>query len=348
MRKVVQNFVPQGGKHCITNALKQIFAYYGIDMTEAMMFGLGSGLSFLYLNQAASPLINGRIKIFDFEKKLAGRMNVDIKCKASANYERVLHKSKELINQNQPILIYADMPYLKYLGMDENSHFGGHAVILFGYDDEKKEFLISDRDNHDFSIRTPFGQMHEDYHVVSYEELERARTSTYRPFPAKNKYLEMNLETYKKPEKAVLCEAIKETCDVMMNPSAKLLGLNGIEKFSKEILKWKDFSKDKLKLAGIMNYFNISKDGGTGGGIFRKLYGEFLIEASSILEESEAEKIGHGYIDMGNKWDELADLLWELSLYQNIGLLPDMSRMLEAFYQEEAGLMERLSKLLDT
>lgn len=347
MRKTVTDFVPQGGRHCITGALKQIFAFYGIDMTEAMMLGLGSGLSFLYLNQAASPMVNGRCKIFEFEEKLAKRMHIDIKCKSSANYELVLKRSKEMINHDQPILIYVDMPYLKYLGMDENSHFGGHAVVLFGYDDEKQEFFISDRDNHDFSIRTPFGSVQEDYHLVSYEELKQARTSTHRPFPAKNKYLEINMEGYEKPGKAVLCEAIKETCDGMINPPAKLLGLNGIQKFSKEILKWKSFSKSKLTLAGITNYFQISKDGGTGGGIFRTMYGEFLIEASSILEVKEAQEIGLGYIKMGKKWDELADLMWELSLSQNIELLPTMSKMIEGLYQEEARLLGRLAEVID-
>lgn len=68
MKNTVENFVPQGGKHCITNSLKQIFTYYGYPMSEELMFGLASGLSFLYLNQAASPMINGRTKVFEFEK----------------------------------------------------------------------------------------------------------------------------------------------------------------------------------------------------------------------------------------------------------------------------------------
>lgn len=47
MKNTVENFVPQGGKHCITNSLKQIFTYYGYPMSEELMFGLASGLSFL-------------------------------------------------------------------------------------------------------------------------------------------------------------------------------------------------------------------------------------------------------------------------------------------------------------
>lgn len=54
-----------------------------------------------------------------------------------------------------------------------------------------------------------------------------------------------------------------ETCNTMLYPPAQLLGINGILKFSKEILKWKQFSPDKLRLAGITNYFQIRADGGT-------------------------------------------------------------------------------------
>ncbi|MFM2490679.1 DUF4872 domain-containing protein [Enterococcus avium] len=57
--------------------------------------------------------------------------------------------------------------------------------------------------------------------------------------------------------------------------SAQLLGINGITKFSREIIKWRAFDQKKLKTAGITNYFQISKDGGTGGGIFGKCMGNF-------------------------------------------------------------------------
>ena len=134
-----------------------------------------------------------------------------------------------------------DMPYLSYLGLNKNSHFGGHAVVLFGYDDDQEQFWISDRDNHDYPIRTPLGEIAEDYHLVSYQEMEQARSSTHRPFPAKNKYLIIDFQGYKQVDRKILIQAIAETCDTMLNPPAKLLGINGILKFSKEILKWEKF-----------------------------------------------------------------------------------------------------------
>ena len=86
------------------------------------------------------------------------------------------------------------MSYLKYLNLEEDSHFGGHAIVIFGYDDKENKFYISDRDNSDNPIRTPKGYISKDYHLANYFEIEQARSSNHRPFPAKNKYLDMKLD----------------------------------------------------------------------------------------------------------------------------------------------------------
>lgn len=346
MQNVVENFIPQGGKHCITNSLKQIFSYYGYPLSEEMMFGLASGLSFLYLNQSSSPMVNGRTKVFEFEKKLADRLNISIQCKSGSDYKKISQLSKEMIDQNKPILIYVDMPYLSYLGLNKSSHFGGHAVVLFGYDNELEQFWISDRDNHDYPIRTPLGEISEDYHLVSYREMEQARNSSYRPFPAKNKYLLIDFQGYKQIDRETLTQAIAENCDTMLNPPAKLLGVNGILKFSNEILKWKNFSLDKLKLSGTTNYFQISKDGGTGGGIFRKMYGNFLIEAAVTMDNKNIAMLGKQFLEIAKQWDKIAEDLWQLSLSGNVSILQEMSKEIMGIYHQEKNLYQCLQKIL--
>lgn len=342
MKKVIESFVPQGGKHCITNALKQIFCYYGHPVSEEMLFGLASGLSFLYINQSAAPMINGRTKVFEFEKKLAERLNIQIKCRSVKDYTKAFDTAKQMIGRDDPVLIYADMPYLKYLGMDEDSHFGGHAVVIFGYDDSAEQFLVSDRDNHDFPIRIPNGFSSEDYHLVSYEEMKEARSSSYRPFPANNKFLTFDFAGYKEIDSGVLKEAIMETCSNMLNPPARLLGLNGIMKFSKEILKWERFTPEKLCKSGVTNYFQISRDGGTGGGIFRKMYGEFLIEAAAFMNQKSLSVFGQQFLDAADKWDEIAEDMWNLSLSGNPELLKKMSASAKELCEIEKQLYEGL------
>lgn len=346
MEKVIESFIPQGGKHCITNALKQIFTFYGYPMSEEMLFGIASGLSFIYINQSQSPMINGRTKIFDFEQKLAQRLHIKIACKSGKDYSRILNKTKQLIDTKNPVLVYVDMPYLQYLGLPASSHFGGHAVVLFGYDDDTHKFWISDRDQHDHPIRVPSGESKLDYHLVDYEELERARRSAYRPFPANCKYLMFDFNGCQAIHKDLLKEAILETCNDMLFPPAHLLGINGIKKFAKEIMKWKKFDIPKLHLAGTTNYFQIHQDGGTGGGLFRKMYGEFLIEAATIMEDGRITKLGIKFVDISMLWDALAADMWTLSLSDDTCLLDKMAVQIWQLYDIEKALFTTLRELV--
>lgn len=347
MKKIINGFKPSGGKHCITTALKQVFEYYNYTLTEEMIFGIGSGLSFVYVNLENSPMVSGRTKPFEFEKKLGERLDIEIKCKSSSKYQTAFNKTLKLLDDNNPVLVYADMPYLDYLNLGENNHFGGHAVVIFGYDNETEKFYISDRDNSDNPIRIPNGYISEDYHLVDYSKVERARSSKHRPFPANNKYLAIKFNGYKQIRQPIIFSAIKETCDNMLNARAKLLGLNGIDKFSKEILKWRKFDEDKLRTAGITNYFQINADGGTGGGIFRKMYGNFLIQASEIVNIQKMKQLGFSYIKISEKWDEVGDLMWKLSESGAYQLLKEMSDIIKEIHFKETTVLTELREIID-
>ncbi|MGF7056798.1 BtrH N-terminal domain-containing protein [Brassicibacter mesophilus] len=347
MKKIVSGFKPSGGKHCITTALKQVFEYYNYSLTEEMIFGIGSGLSFVYVNLEKSPMISGRIKPFVFEKKLGERLDIEIKCRSSSKYRTVFEKTLKLIDDNNPVLVYVDMPYLDYLNLSEGNHFGGHAVVIFGYDNEAEKFYISDRDNSDNAIRTPNGYICKDYHLVDYKKVEKARNSNYRPFPANNKYLLIKFNKYNQITSPIITSAIRETCDNMLNAPAKLLGLNGIEKFSKEILMWKKFDEEKLKIAGITNYFQINADGGTGGGIFRKIYGDFLIQASEIVGSERMKQLGFSYIEISKQWDQVGDLMWKLSETGSNQLLQEMSNIIKEIHTKETTVLIELQKIVN-
>lgn len=346
MRKIIDHFKTSGGKHCITTALKQVFEYYNYPLTEEMIFGIGSGLSFVYINLAKSPMVSGRIKPFEFENRLAERLNIEIKCKSSSNYKTVFDKTLKLLDNNKPVLVYVDMPYLDYLNLGEDSHFGGHAVVIFGYDNETQKFYISDRDNSDNSIRTPNGHISKDYHLVDYKQVEMARNSTHRPFPANNKYLDIKFDYYKQVTSDIIFSAIKETCNNMLNAPAQLLGLNGINKFSNEILKWSKFDEEKLKIAGITNYFMINADGGTGGGIFRRMYGDFLIQASNITNCEDMKQLGIEYITISEKWDKIGELMWRLSETADKQLLQKMSDIIKEIHTEETDVLTKLQQIV--
>lgn len=338
MKHMISNFNPSGGRHCITHALKQTFEHAGHPLSEAMIFGLASGLGFTYINLAHSPMISGRSKPFVFEAKLAEQLNIDIKCRQAKDPAAAFAKARKMILNDQPVLIYTDMCYLPYLNLGNNGHFGAHAVVLAGFDDEKKVFYVSDRDNSDHPIPTPKGPVSVDLHEVSYQQMAQARGSKYRPFPAGHKYLTFDFSGYTPPGIQTIEKAIAGTCAEMLEPPAKLMGLNGIVKFSKEIMKWKVFTPSKRQLAGITNYFQISSDGGTGGGIFRKLYGQFLIEADRLLERDKFAQMGAAFITLSEEWDKIAGQLRQLGTDQDTPIIEDISKHLLRIHEKERDL----------
>lgn len=344
MKKIIENFQPLGGKHCITSSLSQIFNFYGYPLSEEMLFGIGEGLDFTYINLAHSPMVSGRSKVLELENVLSNHLGIEIKCKKSKDNDKIFAITKRMIDKNQPVFVYVDMPYLPYLSMDINSHFGGHAIVLFGYDDEQGVFYVSDRDHSTHPIRTPKGMIADNYHLISYEEMKTARASSSRPFPANNKYFTFDFTNFHGINKICLLSAITAVCNKMLNPAAKLKGIYGIDKFSKEILKWTSFENTKMRVAGITNYFQISADGGTGGGIFRKMYGNFLIEAAELLDYSRIRVIGRQFLTLSDQWDNVADDMWKLSQSGQSELLNQISKKTIGLHDTEFELLSKLAQ----
>lgn len=346
MPQIIQQFTPQGGKHCITASLKQIFAYYGHPLSEEMLFGLGEGLDFTYINLAAAPMVSGRAGISGFEETLSERLGIAIRVRQSKDSRRAADQAKRMIDSGHPVLVYTDMPYLDYLSMPADSHFGGHSIVIFGYDDEQAVFYVSDRDHSDHPIRTPHGPVGEDYHLLSYDRMEMARSSRHRPFPANNKYLKIDFAGYQGITADMLRSSIQATCKKMLHPGANLKGISGIAKFAKEIRKWQRFEPDQQKRAGATNYFQIHADGGTGGGIFRRMFGGYLLEASAVMKDPQAAQIGHGFIDLSMKWDLIAESMWQLHQTGSTALLDEMSGYIAENCRIETELLESLDKIV--
>ncbi len=307
----------------------------GYALSEELLFGLASGLSFVYLNSAAGPLISGRKKVGAFEATLAQRLHITIRCRTCKNSARAEDTARRMLDAQEPVLVYVDMPYLPYLSLAESSHFGGHAVVLCGYDGEARQFYVSDRDSEARPISTPKGPVGQAYHRVSYSDLAKARASAHRPFPANNRYLTFSFDGYHAPDEAVLRAAIRETCETMLAPPAHLLGLAGIAKFSRALRQWRHLPPEKLRAAGMANYFQISRDGGTGGGIFRQLYGDFLKEAAPLLEEERLVPLSGRFGRIARQWDAVAAGLRELSRTEDTGLLPGLSAAVAGLGEQE-------------
>lgn len=115
MNKQVAGFIHRAGVHCESSALRDIFEFFGFKFSEPMIFGLGSGLGFVYWHskQMSYPFVGGRAR--DFDKNLCSNLGVTLKVNKTLSRAKAYESLKQLISGGLPVMIHVDMPYLKYL-----------------------------------------------------------------------------------------------------------------------------------------------------------------------------------------------------------------------------------------
>ena len=342
MKKIITNFIPSSGFHCITNSLKQIFNYNGKNFSEEMLFGLASGLNFFYFDFKFSPIpmIGGRIKILDFEENLAQRLKMKIIPNETTSNKRAYTELKKLIENDIPVMIYTDMCYLSYLNMPEDYHFGGHSIVVFGIDEDDGVAYVSDRDGKDFKVTMNPDEIPQDFHIIPLEELAKARGSKAKPYPPKNRWFTYDFSEMKELNRQMMCDCITINIESMINTPIKNLGLEGIKLFSEKVKEWSDFEDDLLKNASINAFVMINEVGGNGGGCFRKMYGRFLIEASKILGDPFLVRAGEEYEKIGNEWDVIGNHFYKVFETKDRKILNKISDKVFMLYIKETELME--------
>lgn len=349
MVKIIKTFKPLGGRHCITTSLMQIFKHNGIDITESMLFGLGAGLSWFYMENKAMPfpIISGRIKPLLFEENISKALNIEMKINQPDTSKKAYDDVKACIENDMPVLIYADMAYLKYLGLPANAHFGGHSIVLFGIDEDKNTAYISDRDSNALPLIIKGKKVGSDYHLVPLNELSDARASKSFPFPAKNKWVSIKFEGIRNIDIDVVNECLKKTLNEMLNPPINNIGIKGIEKFAERIILWNNFDDKKLFSAAFNCFFMINESGGTGGGAFRNLFGEFLQESGKLTGNDQLYDFGADYIAISKIWDSVGYGMKNIAYTKNKSSIKLVSKMLYEIASREKIVMESIEKFID-
>ncbi|MFQ5758545.1 MAG: BtrH N-terminal domain-containing protein [Candidatus Bathyarchaeia archaeon] len=299
MRKTVKGFVHRQGVHCDSSALRDVFEHHGFKFSEPMIFGLGSGLGFVYWKSKHMPFpfVGGRVK--NLAENLCSNLGVTMKISKTASKGRAYETLKELISRNIPVMIHVDMPYLNYLGLSEEAHFGAHSVVVAGIDEEEEVVYIAD---------TNFKGLQ----TATLEELEKARSSKAKPFPPQNKWFTFNFPSKLSSIHDAIKRAVEQTLKNMLNPPIKNLGIKGIRHLASELLRWpRQYPPKQFAFGCEMTYIYL-EEAGTGGGCFRHLYSRFLEEAGNVLKNKHLVASSKEYYEVGKKWTEVAHLIKQM------------------------------------
>ncbi len=284
--------------HCVTGSMRHVYLYHGHAISEEMLLGVGGGVGFVYWHvKGTDPFIGGRRKGLPghgFEECVGHRTGVQVSGFTTGSKDKAERTLISMLGSGQPVMLQVDMgllPYFDFGGYDY--HFGAHFVVACGYDQKSHQVLIADRDK-------PF-------HVVSMHQLEQARSSICQPYSPKHRWFAFDFARKHLPIARDVMTAIAEQVAEMLEPPIRNLGIKGIRKAAQMVSRWPHaMSADALRRTMFNSYVLIDAIGGTGGGLFRYMFGRFLSEAAAITGLEQLVPSANEFERLGDQWQEIA------------------------------------------
>lgn len=279
--KMVPAFEHRPGVHCISTAIGNILHHRRLTLSEPMIIGLGSGLGFVFMQFKGlpHPFFGGSVR--DLVGSFCARMGAKLTRHESSSPDRAWKAVKALVDAGQPVICQTNLAALDYgRGTPD---FGGHLVVLAGYDSEA--VYLADT-NRPWPSRCSLGAF------------AAARSFKDGMYNVKHAYLTMDLPKAWPPLGDLIAAAIRETVPALLSPPVQFLGLPGMEKMARNLDQFPDI--------GVIHLW--SEEAGTGGGMFRKLYAAFLDEAQQHLSHPSLAPAAALYREAGEAWTRTAQL----------------------------------------
>lgn len=329
MKRLIPGYVHNPGVHCASTVISDVMTFHGHDLDEAMCFGIGCGLGFFFfaadfLNPTRMTAVRSRM----LEPRFFENVGRPFKWVQDPDPERSLAAVKEKLDAGLPVLIHADIAHLPHY--NTTTHFPGHVIALWGYDDERASALIADTDWKDL-IEVP------------YPNLQRARhdglpymknSGDYYPVAKGGPLPELG---------PIIRKALRRQAEDMEGMKIDMPGLFGfaaMKKAAEDLARWGE-AKDWQWCARW--FYQVIERRGTGGGAFRLLYSRFLEQARAldpaIGEAAPVEEMRQ----IAAAWTELAMTLKGISDretasgFENAALLLDEIRRQEERFFLRAG-----------
>ncbi|WP_214323794.1 BtrH N-terminal domain-containing protein [Nonomuraea sediminis] len=325
---IVKDIEARGMEHCETTALGVLLRHEGLDLSEPMLFGLGSGLSFLYWDSKgmAFPFLGGRVKPFDLTTNLAARLGLTLTAQETASPRKAWENVAAPIDAGRPVGLQLDCYHLDYFR--SKVHFGGHVVAMYGYDEH--DVHLVDTDQQGGAVRT------------SRASLAMARAER-GPMTARNRSFTIALPAHPISWQDQIIPAIRDCAAAFLTAPIANLGHRGIEKAGKQVPGWlqrADDPQQDLPQAALL-----MEKGGTGGALFRALYRDFLDECTQLIDNGNL-RTGHRlYAEAATLWTDVSTLIAKAGESGDAGPLKQAGVLLHDLSRIEKEAMQALRQL---
>lgn len=287
-----KEFTHRQSAHCENGVTASLLANRGLNISEPMVFGIGSGLFFIYLpfvHVNHAPGFSYRHIPGEVFKHLTGRLGIKFKKMSFPNSAEAQKALDENIANGIPTGLQVGVFNIPYFPDKYRFHFNGHNLIVFGKKDGN--YLVSD-------------PVMEHPTTMTEEELNRVRFAKGPFTPNGLMYYPVRIPEKYDLKKAIV-KGIRNTC-INMDAPVYLLGTRGMKTVAKEIRKWP--VKFGIKQANhiLATMIRMQEEIGTGGGGFRFIYAAFLQEAADVLGKPKLRELSLEMTAIGDLWRDFA------------------------------------------
>ncbi len=337
--KAIVGYKPLHTHHCVTGSMRHIYEFHGYPISEERLLGLGAGMGFIYWHmKGTTPFLGGRANVGrpgeeGMEQTAGRRTGVKLHRFQTSSPAKAEQRLLRMLDMGEPVMIQVDMAYLPYLDLPEEYHFGAHWIVVAGCDAKTRQALVADRDG--------------ELHTIGLDDLARARGSTFKPFPPKNTWYGFDFSERCQPTAEDVWGGIGQVVRTMLQPPIANLGVQGIHTAAWRVQKWPQLMDEgQLRYTCFNVFIFIDATGGTGGGLFRYMYGRFLEEAAQITGDARLVEVAEAMKHIGDRWQEVAMRFKEAYTAPNPeACLPEAAAALTDIADWEQVTWERLQSL---
>ena len=290
----------QPAAHCENGAISTLLRYYGIKLSEPMIFGLASGLFFVHLpfiKMSGMPVTAFRTFPGVFFKRITKLLGIKTETRRFLTQERAMKALDHvLIDQKTPVGCVVGMFDLPYLPPEYRFRFNGHNICIIGKDEKTNHYCVLDS-NATQKV------------TISREDLMKVRFATGGTYPLLGQMYWIKSVPEQLPDlKALVLKSIRKTCWFMVSQPdfIHIAGANGILYLSRRIRNWEKTMGARRAKLNLAQVIRMLEEIGTGGAGFRFIYGAFLQEAAEKTGLTFLNDYSVRITEIGDLWREFA------------------------------------------
>jgi hypothetical protein len=292
-KNIVIAFDHRQSAHCESGVCSNLLRHWGQEISEAMAFGIGSGLFFGYLpfiRINKMPLTTYRCEVGGIVKRVTKRLGCRVLWQKFRSPHKAMAALDEKLAQGIPVACRTGGYWLPYFPPAFRFHFNMHNLVVIGKEGE--DYLISD-------------PVFPDIERCSYKDLLRARFARGAMAPKGTMY-----HLQEVPETVGLAPAvragIREVCRRMLGTPGPVMGIRGIRYLARQVRKWPRKLGEERALLYVGQLIRMQEELGTGGAGFRYMFAAFLQESASLLTAPQLMDLSTRMTAVGDQWRKMA------------------------------------------